>query len=304
MSYKNISIAMQADEQTFVNTFINAVVDKSENRITCPDFENFNASATNASFTLKFDNTYTLRFQRNPSSCFYSLYDSNNTVIGSLYYSDQNGINSNKRISRTWNFKLAINHQILMLNLYPLKSLTSSRDSFSLISLDADDYYGISIIKNNNLTNSVNNAITGQFLLTNKDTNQTFRAYCCNRLRYTYDAQDDQAIEIIKSKTFCSPGPINGPAYPRVLTLNSVFDCSYCVPDTLLTVDNKQYYVLSNYSLMQVGGPTTEILTQGNITSLDRNVQSITIADTPITQTRLQTTTSNMEIVQNPISDS
>ena len=48
---------------------------------------------------------------------------------------------------------------------------------------------------------------------------------------------------------------------------------------------------------MQVGGPTTEILTQGNITSLDRNVQSITIADTPITQTRLQTTTSNMKII-------
>lgn len=122
MSYKNISIAMQADEQTFVNTFINAVVDKSENRITCPDFENFNASATNASFTLKFDNTYTLKFQRGSSSCYYDLYDSNNTRIGALYYSNQNAANYSKRISRTWSFKLAINHQILMLNLYPLNS--------------------------------------------------------------------------------------------------------------------------------------------------------------------------------------
>lgn len=110
MNYKNISIAMQTDEQTFINTFVNAIINNSENRITCPDFENFNVSANFASFTLKFDNTYTLRFKKNAGQCCYVLYDSNNSCIGYLYYSNQDYASYGDRISRTWSFKLAINH--------------------------------------------------------------------------------------------------------------------------------------------------------------------------------------------------
>lgn len=311
MGYKNISIAMTTDEQTFLETFIDAITSNSENRIVCTNIENLSLSATSgtAAFTFMIDNWYILHFQRGQTNSsnvnYFNIYDLNNSLLLSLYFNNSNQIDRSTNTFRTWNFKLAINNQILMLNLYPLigDSNNTSRASASFIFVDRDDYYGTSFITESNMTNTVTNAINGQFFFTNRSTNQTFRSYSYDRLRYVYDAEDSQAIEIIKSKSFRLPNPINGIAIPRSITLNSIFDCSYCIPDTILTVDNKKYYVLSNYSLMQIDGPVTESLTQGNITSLDRNLQPMTIADNSIVQTRLQTTTSNMEIVQNPISD-
>lgn len=310
MSYKNISIAMTTDEKTFLETFINTITSNSENRIVCINSENLDNTNNNifASFTLKIDNWYELRFKRGSSNHtavdYFNIYNSNNTFLLSLYFNNSL-IDRNANTFRTWNFKLAINDQVLMLNLYPLigSSANTQRTSASFIFVNRNDYYGMSFVTANNQTNTVTNAINGQFFFTNKSTNETFRLYRYDRLQYIYDAHDSQAIEIIKSKSFRLPNPINGVAAPRIITLNSIFDCSYCIPNTILTVDNKKYYVLSKYSLMQIDGPTAEPLTQGNITSLDRNLQPITIADNSIVQTRLQTTTSNMEIIQNPISD-
>ena len=314
MSYKSISIAMEADEPTFLEAFINAITSNSENRIVCTNTANLDLSSqasTIATFTLMIDNWYILRFDRpaNSSSAtnYFKVYKANDSSpLLSLYFSN-NSTTCYRSLNtfRTWNFKLAINNQILMLNLYPLIGPPSvnARQCASFIFVDKDDYCGASCIIENNQTNTVTNAINGQFVFTNRSTNQTFRSYCYDRLRYVYDAQDSQAIEIVKSKSFRFPDPVNGVAIPRSITLNSIFDCSYCIPDTVLTVDNKKYYVLSNHSLMQIDGPTAELSTQGNITSLDRNLQQIT-ADNSIIQTRLQTATSNMEIVQNPISDS
>ena len=314
MSYKSISITMEADEPTFIEAFINAVTSNSENRIVCTNTANLDLSsggATVATFTLMIDNWYILRFERpsNNSSAanYFHVYNANNSspLLSLIFSNDSVYCTRNLNTFRTWNFKLAINNQILMLNLYPLIAPPNiaPRDCASFIFVDKNDYYGASCIIENNHTNTVTNAINGQFIFTNRSTNQTFRSYCYDRLRYVYDAQDSQAIEIVKSKSFRFPDPINGVAIPRSITLNSIFDCSYCIPDTVLTVDNKKYYVLSNHSLMQIDGPTAELSTQGNITSLDRNLQQIT-ADNSIIQTRLQTATSNMEIVQNPISDS
>lgn len=315
MSYKSISVAMESDEPTFLEAFINAITSNSENRIVCTNTANLALSsenATKATFTLMIDNWYILRFERpsngSSSANYFNVYKANNSSpLLSLYFSN-NASTCYRYINtfRTWNFKLAINNQIVMLNLHPLIELpnTNARQYASFIFVDKDDYYGASCVIGNNAINTVTNAINGQFVFTNRSTNLTFRSYCYDRLRYVYDAQDSQAIEIVKSKSFRFPDPIiNGVAIPRSITLNSIFDCSYCIPDTVLTVDNRKYYVLSNHSLMQIDGPTAELLTQGNITSLDRNLQQIT-ADNSIVQTRLQTDTSNMEIVQNPISDS
>ena len=315
MSYKSISITMESDEQTFLETFINAVTSNSENRIVCTNIANLDLSsggATVATFTFVVDNWYILRFERggtnnsSPANYFRVYKANDSSPLLSFYFSnDSVRCTRNLNTFRTWSFKLAINNQILMLNLYPLIAPPNlaPRDCASFIFVDKNDYYGASYIVEKNQTNTVANAINGQFVFTNQSTNQTFRSYCYDRLRYVYDAQDSQAIEIVKSKSFRFPDPVNGAVIPRSITLNSIFDCSYCIPDTVLTVDNKKYYVLSNYSLMQIDGPTAELSTQGNITSLDRNLQQIT-ADNSIVQTRLQTATSNMEIIQNPISDS
>lgn len=316
MSYKSISIAMKSDEPTFLEAFINAVTSNSENRIVCTNTTNLalsSQSGTKTTFTFMIDNWYILRFERGGTNNdsptgYFNVYNANNSSpLLSLYFSNDSAYSyRHTNTFRTWNFKLAINNQILMLNLHPLIELpgTNARQYASFIFVDKDDYYGASCVIGNNTINTVTNAINGQFVFTNRSTNLTFRSYCYDRLRYVYDAQDSQAIEIVKSKSFRLPDPIiNGVAIPRSITLNSIFDCSYCIPDTVLTVDNRKYYVLSNYSLMQIDGPATELSTQGNITSLDRNLQQIT-ADNSIIQTRLQTATSNMEIVQNPISDS
>lgn len=314
MSYKSISITMESDEQTFLEAFINAVTSNSENRIVCTNIANSNPSSGGAvTFTFMIDNWYILRFERGATNFssinFFKIYKANDSspLLSSFYFSNsESNYYRHSNTFRTWNFKLAINNQILMLNLYPLIGPpdAAARQYASFIFVDKDDYYGASCVIGNNTINTVTNAINGQFVFTNRSTNLTFRSYCYDRLRYVYDAQDSQAIEIVKSKSFRFPDPIiNGVAIPRSITLNSIFDCSYCIPDTVLTVDNRKYYVLSNYSLMQIDGPATELSTQGNITSLDRNLQQIT-ADNSIIQTRLQTATSNMEIVQNPISDS
>lgn len=70
-----------------------------------------------------------------------------------------------------------------------------------------------------------------------------------NRLKYLYNPDDTQELEIIRNKVFLEPGM---PAQKGVV-INNIFDCSYFnSPGSVINLNQQKYYVLDEYTLMKI----------------------------------------------------
>lgn len=249
MSIKKTTISFLSDQITFINNFINIIINNSNGKITCPEYTNnsidfTNSSSIRASFTLRILNKYDFLFTRdnynNQTTGYYRI-TSNQFPSSSSYlrfYSSGTSTTSDaisdftiRRVPLT----LLTTNKIVLLK---IGRSTSNNEYPILIFNDNNDqgvFWGDSLT---NFTPSITNNLS----------NTNMVCYQYNRFPYYYNKNNFNDIEISSNKVFTD----NSSTKIRKFDTNIFLDCSRVPEETIIAFNNQRYYALNNYLLIPV----------------------------------------------------
>lgn len=248
MSIKKTTISFLSDQITFINNFINIIINNSNGKITCPEYTNnsidfTNSSSIKASFTLQILNKYDFLFTRgyynNQNTTHYEI--TSNQFPSSFsylyFYSNATDISSNAMSNFT-------------IRMVPLTLLTTNKTVFLKIGRSTSYEYPILIFNDNNDQGVFwGNPLTSFTpSITNNLSNTNMVCYQYNRFPYYYNKNNFNDIEISSNKVFTD----NSSTRIRKFDTNIFLDCSRVPEETVIAFNNQRYYALNNYLLIPV----------------------------------------------------
>lgn len=239
MSYYNKTVSVYGTELQFVQKLIEEIT-SADSRITCltDDIEEqFADDSATPTFSFSFAGWDTITFTRSSSGAAYSYTvrsTTNTSARGATYFISLpagRGVNT----TRTYSFRIAGNSQAISFEIAGYSTIIQTPDlqfvvvnngSISGTAIASSQEYGI------------------QKLLVMSDNSSVQKV---DRLPYAYNSQDTSLLEYSESKTFLSGSSTN-----RAFSLSKMRDVTATVPRTTISLDGQRYYVLDQYTIMEV----------------------------------------------------
>lgn len=240
MSYYNKTVSVYGTELQFIQKLIEEIT-SADSRITCltDDIEEqfADASAT-PTFSFSFAGWDTITFTRSvsDSATDYLISSATNT---SAYSSISFAFTSQYRgaaVTRTYSFRIAGNSQAISFEISPYNATIQIPD-LQLVVINNSSISGTAVA-----SSSEAYGIQETFIMSDNSSVQKV-----DRLPYTYNSQDTSLLEYSESKTFLSGSSTN-----RAFSLSKMRDVTATVPRTTISLDGQRYYVLDQYTIMEV----------------------------------------------------
>lgn len=240
MSYYNKTVSVYGTELQFVQKLIEEIT-SADSRITCltDDIEEqfADASAT-PTFSFSFAGWDTITFTRNgsDSATDYIIRSTTNT---SAYSSTSFTWPSQYRddtATRAYSFRIAGNSQAISFEISTYNT-TIQTPAMQLVVINNSSISGTAIA-----SSSEAYGIQETFIMSDNSSVQKV-----DRLPYAYNSQDTSLLEYSESKTFLSGDSTN-----RAFSLSKMRDVTATVPRTTISLDGQRYYVLDQYTIMEV----------------------------------------------------
>ena len=240
MSYYNKTVDIYGTELQFIQKLIEEIT-SADSRITCltDDIEEqfADASAT-PTFSFSFAGWDTITFTRNGSGTT-NAYIVRSTTNTSAYSSISFISSSTVRTStatRTYSFRIAGNSQAIFFEIAGYNA-TIQTPTMQLVVINNGSISGTAVA-----TSSGTYGIQRTFVMSDNSSVQKV-----DRLPYAYNSQDTSLLEYSESKTFLSGSSTN-----RAFSLSKMRDVTATVPRTTISLDGQRYYVLDQYTIMEV----------------------------------------------------
>ena len=239
MSYYNKTVDIYGTELQFIQKLIEEIT-SADSRITCTTDdieEQFADASATPTFSFNFAGWDTITFTRSGSG-FASDYVIRSTTNTSTYSSISFISSSTVRTStttRTYSFRIAGNSQAISFEIAEYNA-TIQTPTMQLVVVNNGSISGTAIASSNEYGI--------QKLLVMSDNSSVQKV---DRLPYAYNSQDTSLLEYSESKTFLSGSSTN-----RAFSLSKMRDVTATVPRTTISLDGQRYYVLDQYTIMEV----------------------------------------------------
>lgn len=239
MSYYNKTVSVCGTELQFVQKLIEEIT-SADSRITCTtdDIEEqfANASAT-PTFSFSFAGWDTIAFTRSGSGAVntYIVRSTTNTsTYGAIYFiSSSTGRSANT--TRAYSFRIAGNSQAISFEIAGYNTNIQT-PNMQLVVINNGSISGTAITSSNDY------GIRKPLVMSDNSSVKKV-----DRLPYAYNSQDTSLLEYSESKTFLSESSTN-----REFSLSKMRDVTATVPRTTISLDGQRYYVLDQYTIMEV----------------------------------------------------
>lgn len=239
MSYYNKTVSVYGTELQFIKKLIEEIT-SADSRITCTTDdieEQFADASATPTFSFDFAGWDTITFTRNGSSSatdYFIRSATNTSAYSSISFTSSSRVRT-FTATRTYSFRIAGNSQA--------------------ISFEIAGYNTTIQIPNMQLVVINNGSISGTAVSTSQEygirkplvMSDNSSAQKVDRLQYTYNSQDTSLLEYSESKTFLSGSSTN-----RAFSLSKMRDVTATVPRTTISLDGQRYYVLDQYTIMEV----------------------------------------------------
>lgn len=240
MSYYNKTVSVYGTELQFVHKLIEEIT-SADSRITCTtddiDEQFADASAT-PTFSFDFAGWDTITFTRDGSGSAtnYLIRSTTNTSTYGAIHFISSFTNKDTIATRTYSFRIAGNSQAISFEIAGYNTTIQTPD-MQLV-----------VINNGSISGTAVATPRGEYgiqkTLIMSDNSSVKKV---DRLPYAYNSQDTSLLEYSESKTFLS-----GSSKNREFSLSKMRDVTATVPRTTISIDGQRYYVLDQYTIMEV----------------------------------------------------
>lgn len=239
MSYYNRTVSVYGTELQFVQKLIEEIT-SADSRITCltDDIEEqFADTSVTPTFSFNFAGWDTITFTRSDSgnANAYFVRSTTNTSAYSATYFASSYVNRDANITRTYSFRIAGNSQAISFEITSHDTTIQTPD-MQLVVINNGSISGTAV------ESSSGYGIQKAFVMSDNSSTQKV-----DRLPYAYNSQDTSLLEYSESKTFLSGSSTN-----RAFSLSKMRDVTATVPRTTISLDGQRYYVLDQYTIMEV----------------------------------------------------
>lgn len=240
MSYYNKTVSVYGTELQFVQKLIEEIT-SADSRITCltDDIEEqFADSSATPTFSFSFAGWDTITFTRvgSDSATDYRIRSTTNTSAYSsiTFISPSTARTSTK--TRTYSFRIAGNSQAISFEIAGYNTTIQTPD-MQLVVINNGSVSGTAVA-----SSRAEYGIQKTFVMSDNSSVQKV-----DRLPYAYNSQDTSLLEYSESKTFLSGSSTN-----MAFSLSKMRDVTATVPRTTISLDGQRYYVLDQYTIMEV----------------------------------------------------
>lgn len=240
MSYYNKTVDIYGTELQFIQKLIEEIT-SADSRITCltDDIEEqFADDSATPTFSFSFAGWDTITFTRSSSGATntYIVRSTTNTSAYGAIYFTSSSVNRGANTTRTYSFRIAGNSQAISFEIAE-HNATIQTPNLQFVVVSNGSISGTAVA-----ASSGTYGIQRTFVMSD---NSSVRKV--DRLPYVYNSQDTSLLEYSESKTFLSGSSTN-----RAFSLSKMRDVTATVPRTTISLDGQRYYVLDQYTIMEV----------------------------------------------------
>lgn len=240
MSYYNKTVNIYGTELQFIQKLIEEIT-SADSRITCltDDIEEqFADDSATPTFSFDFAGWDTITFTRSSfdSTNTYLIRSTTNTLAYGAISFISWSVYRNANETRTYSFRIAGNSQAISFEIAGYNTTIQTPD-MQLVVINNGSISGTAVASSSGAY-----GIQETFVMSDNSSVQKV-----NRLPYTYNSQDTSLLEYSESKTFLSGSSTN-----RAFSLSKMRDVTATVPRTTISLDGQRYYVLDQYTIMEV----------------------------------------------------
>lgn len=239
MSYYNKTVSVYGTELQFIQKLIEEIT-SADSRITCTTDdieEQFADASATPTFSFNFAGWDTITFTRSGSGAAYSYIvrsTTNTLVYGSIPFTSSS-VDRDADTTRTYSFRIAGNSQAISFEIAG-HNTTIQTPTMQLVVINNGSISGTAI------STTQEYGIRKTLIMSDNSSVQKV-----DRLPYAYNSQDTSLLEYSESKTFLSGNSTN-----RAFSLSKMRDVTATVPRTTISLDGQRYYVLDQYTIMEV----------------------------------------------------
>ena len=238
MSYYNKTVSVYGTELQFVQKLIEEIT-SADSRITCTTDdieEQFADTSATPTFSFNFAGWDTITFTRSSSGAAsdYAVRSTTNTSYSLISFTSPSQVR-NANTTRTYSFRIAGNSQAISFEI-AMYNTTIQTPNMQLVVINNGSISGTAI------ASSQEYGIRKLLVMSDNSSVQKV-----DRLQYVYNSQDTSLLEYSESKTFLSGSSTN-----RAFSLSKMRDVTVTVPRTTISLDGQRYYVLDQYTIMEV----------------------------------------------------
>ena len=239
MSYYNKTVSVYGTELQFIQKLIEEIT-SADSRITCTTDdieEQFADDSATPTFSFNFAGWDTITFTRSGygsasdyivrSATNTSSYSSISFILSSTYRAND--------ATRTYSFRIAGNSQAISFEIAGYNTAIQT-PNMQLVVINNGSISGTAV------SSSQEYGIRKPLVMSDNSSVQKV-----DRLPYAYNSQDTSLLEYSESKTFISKSSTN-----RAFSLSKMRDVTATVPRTTISLDGQRYYVLDQYTIMEV----------------------------------------------------
>ena len=240
MSYYNKTVSIYGTELQFVQKLIEEIT-SADSRITCTTDdieEQFADDSATPTFSFSFAGWDTITFTRNgygATNTYIIRSTTNTSTYGAIYFTSSTAYR-NVDITRAYSFRIAGNSQAISFEIAGDNDNTQTPD-MQLVVINNGSISGTAVA-----SSPGEYGIQKTFVMSDNSSVQKV-----DRLPYAYNSQDTSLLEYSESKTFLSGSSTN-----RAFSLSKMRDVTATVPRTTISLDGQRYYVLDQYTIMEV----------------------------------------------------
>ena len=239
MSYYNKTVNIYGTELQFVQKLIEEIT-SADSRITCTTDdieEQFADASVTPTFSFNFAGWDTITFTRNNSGATnsYIVRSTTNTSAYSMINFTSSSVGRDANTTRMYSFRIAGNSQAISFEIAG-HNTTIQAPTMQLVVINNGSISGTAV------STSQEYGIQKPLIMSDNSSVQKV-----DRLPYTYNSQDTSLLEYSESKTFLSGSSTN-----RAFSLSRMRDVTAIVPRTTISLDGQRYYVLDQYTIMEV----------------------------------------------------
>ena len=239
MSYYNKTVNIYGTELQFIQKLIEEIT-SADSRITCTTDdieEQFADDSATPTFSFDFAGWDTITFTRigsGATNAYIVRSTTNTSSYSSISFISSSTYRANDT-TRTYSFRIAGNSQAISFEIAGYNTAIQT-PNMQLVVINNGSISGTAI------ASSQEYGIRKLLVMSDNSSVQKV-----DRLPYVYNSQDTSLLEYSESKTFLSGSSTN-----RAFSISKMRDVTATVPRTTISLDGQRYYVLDQYTIMEV----------------------------------------------------
>lgn len=246
MGYTNKVISLNSTELQFIKTFALELT-AADSRIVCETDidEQFADTANKPTIIFNINNCYKIKLVRknalsdvsNPTDYYiYSIYnDIENTNAGAFSFTKYNYA-ADSINTRSCKIQVISGENTIAIMIGNYNQTLPTDHTFNTVSMHSSDFNAVVLFGSGNINFSTGTSIRTD----NGHQNETYTS----PIRLNYQRENNN-IEIIKNKAFLNSGM-------AIKNFEGLFDCSKVTANSIITIDNENYYSLDEHTLAAI----------------------------------------------------